>query len=291
MTIVVTKRADFVSPSITESSKISLRYIVKGTNNESDAREALIQEASLSYSGLIPTEYKLEWQGPEIWYGEVTYGLREGSALPGESGFGGPEDDTGGWTFETSGITEHITKSKETRNRYPISTDEFAAPDLGGIIGFDKGEVQGIDIKVPIFKWTEVYSLPDSLVTDSYKAQLHDLTGKVNNNNFRMFQAGEVLFEGARGSKSKGENWRITYSFAGQANSIQEVTLYPAANVATAISVNIDKRGWEYVWFKYNDKEVTHKDAGVDVKSLVKLPAWAYVEKIYDYANFALLGI
>jgi hypothetical protein len=47
----------------------------------------------------------------------------------------------------------------------------------------------------------------------------------------------------------------------------------------------IAKKGWEYLWVRYADVE----DTGA--KMLVKRPIAAYVEQVYEYANFAGLGI
>jgi len=46
---------------------------------------------------------------------------------------------------------------------------------------------------------------------------------------------------------------------------------------------NINKKGWEYLWVRYGDVE--------DQKVLIKQPESVYIERVYDSANFALLGI
>jgi hypothetical protein len=45
----------------------------------------------------------------------------------------------------------------------------------------------------------------------------------------------------------------------------------------------IDKKGWEYLWVRYQDAE--------DADVLVKQPAAVYVEQVYPYGDFSLLGI
>ena len=47
----------------------------------------------------------------------------------------------------------------------------------------------------------------------------------------------------------------------------------------------IDKKGWEYLWVRYEDAE----DAAAN--ALVKKPTAAYVEKVYEEGDFAGLGI
>ena len=47
----------------------------------------------------------------------------------------------------------------------------------------------------------------------------------------------------------------------------------------------IAKKGWEYLWVRYEDAEDS------TAKTLVKRPVAAYVEKVYESGDFAALGI
>ena len=47
----------------------------------------------------------------------------------------------------------------------------------------------------------------------------------------------------------------------------------------------INKKGWEYLWVRYEDEEDT------DANALVKRPVAAYIEKVYRDGNFSALGI
>ena len=51
------------------------------------------------------------------------------------------------------------------------------------------------------------------------------------------------------------------------------------------ILVNINKKGWEYMWVRYADAE----DAAA--KAIVKKPVAVYVEKVYEEGDFSTLGI
>jgi len=68
-------------------------------------------------------------------------------------------------------------------------------------IGVTDTGVEGVEIVVPVYNFSETHYLPDGQVTQGYKLTLFGLTGKVNNGSFRGFAAGEVLFLGASGSK------------------------------------------------------------------------------------------
>jgi len=111
-------------------------------------------------------------------------------------------------------------------------------------------------------------------VTGAYKVILFHMTGRVNAFPFKGFAPGEVLFLGASGSLRGQEDWEITFRFAASPNAI---------NLKVGDIVGIVKKGWEYLWVRYADAE--------DENVLVKQPTAAYVEQVYEYGDFALLGI
>jgi hypothetical protein len=198
-----------------------------------------------------------------IWEVTVQYGEKDEP----ESG------DPSTFSFDTGGGTQHITQSLSTIGKYAASG---TAPDFKGAIGVTHDNVEGVDITVPVYNFSETHYLADATVTPSYRGTLFNLTGKVNNGSFKGLAAGECLFLGASGSKRGEDDWEITYRFAASPNR-------------TGISVGpitvASKKGWEYLWVRYADEE----DAGSN--TLVKKPIAAYVERVYEEGNFAALGI
>jgi hypothetical protein len=150
------------------------------------------------------------------------------------------------------------------------------APDCKGAIGVTPDGVEGVDITVPVYQFSETHYLPDSLVTPTYKATLFALTGRVNDGTFKGFAAGECLFLGATGSKRGSGDWEITYRFAASPN---------ATNLTLGDIAGINKKGFEYLWVRYEDVEDTA------AKALVKRPTAVYVEKVYLDGDLDLLGI
>jgi len=71
-------------------------------------------------------------------------------------------------------------------------------------------------------------------------------------------------------------DWEITFRFAASLNR---------TGISVGSITGIAKKGWEYLWVRYADVE----DAGSN--TLVKQPVAAYVEQVYEYGNFAALGI
>jgi hypothetical protein len=136
--------------------------------------------------------------------------------------------------------------------------------------------VEGCDITVPVYNFSETHYFAAGYVTGSYKATLFALTGRTNNAAFKGFAEGEVLFLGASGSQRGDDSWEITFRFAASPN-VTGLTIGSITGIA--------KKGWEYLWVQYEDAE----DSGS--KSVVKRPASVHVERVYDSGSLAGLSI
>ncbi len=251
-----------------QNPSVELRYVIRGTNDDVEARNALVASSPAAYdpwgSGLfyLPREsVTVESVGDLLWEGIVRYGSV-------------PQTDESSFAFDTGGGTQHVTQSLTTVARYAPSGK--TAPNFKGAIGVTNDSVEGVDITVPVYQFAETHYLPDTTVTPTYKATLFTLTGKVNNATFKGFAAGECLFLGATGSKRGSGDWEITFRFAASPN---------VTNLTIGDITGINKKGWEYLWVRYQDTE----DA--TAKALVKRPIAAYVEQVYPYGDLSLLGI
>lgn len=265
-------REKFDSRRLTKGQNPSaeLSFIVLGTDDAIAARDALEDESDATFAGLARQSVSIEPLGPELWDGTVRYGQNQGSAEPGTEAV---------FSFDTGGGTQHITQSLDTVHRYP-APGVGAAPDFKGAIGVSADGVEGVDITVPVFNFTETHYKPDDEMTQSYRAVLFELTGKVNSDSFKGFQPGEVLFLGASGSKrvqlGEDADWEITYRFAGSPN-VSGLSIGPINGIS--------KKGWEYLWVRYADQEDTA------AKAIVKRPIAAYVERVYEDGGFAALDL
>lgn len=245
-----------------------LRYSVRGTDDDYSARVAVQAGSPIAFDVyndgslvLWRESISVEPVGGEVWEGMVRYGTV-------------PPTDESTFSFDTGGGSQHVTQSIQNVNRY--APPGKTAPDCKGAIGVTPDSVEGVDVTVPTYQFSETHYLPDSFVTPAYKATLFSLTGKVNDSSFKGFAAGECLFLGASGSKRGGGDWEINYRFAASPN---------VTGLAVGDIVNIAKKGWEYLWVRYEDAEDTA------AKALVKRPVAAYVERVYANGNFDLLGI
>jgi hypothetical protein len=192
-------------------SSAELGYIVRGTADDLAARTAAQAASPATYDTLPRQTIQIEPIGPQLWDVTVRYSQNAstGTSTPSESSF----------TFETGGGTQHITQSLQTVQRRPAPGT--TAPDFGGAIGVTADGVEGVDITVPVYQFSETHYFTDAQVTASYKGAIFSCTGKTNAGSFRGFAAGEVLFLGATGSKrgdGPDDDWEITFRFAASPN-------------------------------------------------------------------------
>jgi hypothetical protein len=244
-----------------ENPSVDLLYVVDGTEDDVVVRATVEATVPAIYAGLVFQNYRIAHQGGGLWEVSVRYGKKE-PKQPGESSF----------SFDTGGGTTHITQSLETVASYAPSGED--PPDFKGAIGVNNDSVEGTDITIPVYNFKETHYIPIALITPAYKATLFYLTGKVNAAPFKGFAPGEVLFMGASGSQRGTEDWEITFSFAASPN---------ATGLTVGDITGIDRKGWEYLWVRYQDAE--------DEDVLVKQPAAVYVEQVYQDGDFSLLGI
>jgi hypothetical protein len=266
-------------------------YKLFGSSDDLEVHRYLNQELTTNalfwdYPGagdqrLQAENYSVEYLGDDAWHVEVSY-VKEGSADdPNE-----PDPLRRSRSFDTGGGTSHITQvaGSPAETRYPASGPN-AAPDQKGAIGVDDSGVQGVDIVIPNLTWTETYDVPSQYVSSEYIVNLSKVTGTVNNASFRRFPAGEVLFLGASGSQDwdekKGDGpWTLSFKFIQSPNAGPEQSI-PALTIGSI--TGIQKKGHEYLWIRYEDN--------VEDSSLVKVPRFVYVNKVYREEDFNQLGI
>jgi len=245
-------------------------YTLRGVSSEGEARVLATNSTPTAYGALQRRQIEVKPVHIDttnadacIWDVTVQYGAKDEPEAGDEPTF----------SFDTTGGTQHITQSKQNISRTAASG---SAPDFKGAIGVTSNGVEGVDITVPVYAFTYTYYLEPERVTQGFRAQIFNLTGKVNSGSFRGFAAGEVLFLGATGSVRRGEKWEITFRFAASQNR---------TNINVGGITVPSKKGWEYLWVRYAEQE------DENAKTLVQQPIAAYVERVYDEADFSPLEI
>ena len=256
-----------------EVTEIEIPYLVfEAADEDAALAAARTKAASRTVSGMVLDELEVtERVNKDTWKVKAIY-KDEDSDDPAD-----PDEDeeTTSFAFDTGGGTMHRNQSLKTVSKVPND-----APDFNGAIEVDnEGNVNGVDVTMPVLNFTETHTMNGARVTTSYKKTVAALTGTVNSSGFRGFSAGEVLFLGASGTKrSKKPNapWEITFRFAVSPNqSSLQVGKLKVPN----------KRGWDYLWVRYADKVADNR------KNVIKEPVAAYVEQVYPTGDFGNLGL
>ena len=253
-----------------ENQSVTFHYILEGTSDDLTAKTLIENSTANDYDGLIRHECTLEPDFVDTttskgrWICTVRY--RRPENMP-------PEVGQSLFSFDTGGGTQHITQSIQTVESYAASG---TAPDFGGAIGVTHDNVEGVDITIPVYNFSETHYIDDANVTEAYRGALFNLTGKVNDGPFRGLATGECLFLGASGSKRGSGDWEISYRFAASPNK---------SGLVIGDIAGVTKKGWEYMWVRYADAE------DQAAKAMVKRPVAVYIEKVYEEGDFGSLGI
>lgn len=253
-------------------TEVEIPYLVFGVRDESAALAAARPKVKTVSGMSLESIEVVERVSGDTWKVKAIYEVDEDGEQPDD---GGEEEDTTVFAFDTGGGTKHINQSLKTDGRYPNT-----APDFAGAIGVDnEGNVNGVDVTMPVLNFTETHTLAGSRVSTSYKKTLAALTGTVNKSSFRGLSTGEVLFLGASGtkrSKKASAPWEITYRFA----------VSPNQSGLQVGDIKVTRKyGWDYLWVRYADKVA---EGG---KNVVKKPVGVYVEMVYPEGDFGNLGI
>lgn len=281
------------------SSKITGRFVCLGTRDDAIARQSIEETLPRIYTDWPTGAYLwlLRYSADFVGFGDGGQGepgdtgcwdvtAEYGTTPPRKPEVTGPNgetydgsgtpDDNGlvpSFTFDTTGGTAHIEWSRATRGIYVPAGKP--TPDFRGLIGLDGRGVQGVDIVSPQFNFTETRHFAAEAMTPAYVRNLFHLTSKVNQQTFRGFPAGEVLFMGASGSRRGLANWELVFRFACSPNADN-------LTVANGITVT-EKRGHDYMWMFMRHEEVED--------FLIPVAQAAVVEKVYQEGNFGLLNI
>jgi len=250
---------------VSTKSSAEIPYVVRHAADEEEVKEAALAEIPAFHAGVPRKSIEItERINADTWKVVARYETQE--SAPEE------EETEPSFSFDTTGGTQHITQSLATRGRYPSAS----APDLGGAIGYDGEQVNGVDIVMPNLSFSLARIVEAGEITTAFRLTLANLTGKVNASNWKGYEAGEVLFLGATGSGKTDQPVEISYRFAHSPNR---------RNFSVGGIEVTEKKGWDYMWVRYAD------EVDGDKKALVRKPAAVYIEQVYEAADFAALGL
>jgi len=250
--------------SLGERSRVIFNYVLLGTGGDDVAAMAhLLANTTEFYGGLARRTPSLgEFDGVHQ-FASIEY---SGSTplVAGNTEF----------SFDTTGISWEITHSIQTKES--VAAPGKTAPDFSNGINVGNDGPAGVQLPLPgKMNFEEKHYLADSQVTPAYKRNVMDLSFTVNNNYFKGFAAGEVLFKGVRGSKREQNLWELNYFFSWFPNR---------TNLEIAPGIVLGQVDGFDVWWLYEEQEARDDH-------LVWTPVAGYVEQVFERTNFAGIGI
>jgi hypothetical protein len=261
------------------SQELEVNYVLMGTPDEAVASQALQDGSATTLHDLNRSRWRVEplfvddVAAEGLWLGVVTYTPFERTVF---------KTNDVAFNFEVAAGTQHITQA--LRHILTASCPGFTAEEYNGAINVtgesDNLQVQGVDISIPTYTFSETHYLPDGAITNTYKGIIYGLVGKVNDAGFKGLAAGECLFTACSGSRRGKEDWEVTFRFAGSPNVADWCADWPTG---VKPSVAVAKKGWEYVWVRYK--------AGKGTNGLVPKPMSVHVEQVYRGGGMGALNI
>lgn len=299
--MAVTVEEDITSRSFEVTARgatLTAKYCCFGSQDEVEVYNAVRAESpTYTTTGLTRTKIgRAEFRGGRLAYVAVEYGTGEGTpnngGIPGDGGVPAgviPDDNvppasastdanmSPNQSFSTIGGTAHITQARADVSRTRASDFTGTAPDPQKAIGLRKDGVEGCDVVTGKMKYT--FTLDRRSVSLADMRNWMSLTGKINDSLWKGFKAGEMLFEGCEGQGSAFGQWTVTFHFLFSED-------WPAGDPRCTIRTLLEipaKKGWDYLWIAYQET--------ITGDQLYPLPRDAYVQRVYDEANFGAIGI
>lgn len=261
-----------------DQDSIDLTYTVSGTDVRADAAAAVLDESPTEFDGLRrdPAAPYLDQVAQDAWHARVTYTNRP-ATIP-------PEPATGDSTLRIvyGQGSAHITEA--------LSQTFIGEPTegIGNSIGVTDDGVEGVDVVAPGMQIALTKYFSKSSITQEFLRNLYLLSPSMNANSMTVsgsgitvpFGAGECLYVGAElSARYSQDDIEVTYILMGSPNKTITV---PSIQTGPK---DIDKRGWDYIWFRY----VTGLTDGE--KLVVKRPVSAYVSQTYELSDFSALNL
>ena len=273
MTIQFEEYPDSRSASVDEKTQErTLHFWLSGIQDDAAARAYVDAHVPPMFDGFFARGADMDTTGAGHWDVDIRYGTAE----PGQSSFdGGGSSGEVSFTFDTSGGTAHI---KQARDHVEDYVNSGTAPNHGGAINVTDSGVDGTDVVIAQFSWTENWTLPISYASFAAALLFKNLTGKINALPFRGFGPGQVRFDGAIGGASSKEPTQAALSY-------KFVQSDDSSDAMPSFKSDIVKLGWEYIWLEYEKQEDD------TAKRIIQPPIAAHVEGVYETGDFSQLGI
>lgn len=259
-------------------SAMQFEYLLVGYDSLSTSKTALKQfvpgALSLDTKIFSLDSFKVDHAEADIYHGTVKYIDEEAQKEDQQQ-----ENEAPQWSFDITGQTIHQTHGFAVRDAFPQGT----AKDLfRGAINVERDtkgnlKIGGVDVEVPLLGITLDVKIRQPANPPEFARTLARAMHKTNSNSWYGFDAGEVLFRGARVSGKLRDKWQMQYQFAASEN----------INVSIPGIGSIPKRGFDYLWVHSRPK-IDTTDEG---ELIVPAAYHAFTHVMYGEFDFRQLGI
>jgi len=278
-----------------DATKRTLKYKVFAAESEQDAIDAVSAVVPETYQGLVISGISVEtirWDGDvppasaanNIHDCEVNYvQLQSGSPLGGGT--------SASYSFAYQTPSAHIITSLESIARYgvddagnlldpEIPAELAKIPPMHGAINVRgqgaNAKAEGVTLPVPSPTNIWTFSAPGGHFTEGYQRGVESIMGSTNKFDFKGRPAGSLLFVSCRGGIGADGTLNVEFGMAYSENK-KDIQIGPTIT-------GVAKRGWEYLWVLYQP------DPDDGSSHIVQIPKAVYVERVFEEADFNLLG-
>lgn len=256
-----------------ETYQRELIYYTFGDSDEAASYTVLIGACPASYDGLPIKNVRRKQVTQDVYQWTVEYRLDQNQV---EQSNPGSSDYNPVLAFNMIGGTEHITTAYDTTGYVGSGGTVIGVQKTIGI-DLKTGQVRGVDKIAPVCDFSLTTQFANSIVTNTYIADVKSLVGTTNDATFFGNAIGEVLFRGARGQKRGPDRWELSFEFSSNENK---------TGLEIGDITGVDKKGWEYLDVLYKDSPTLRI-----ANRPVQVPAQVNVHQVYLSGDFSKLKI
>lgn len=248
----------------------TLEFWVHGTSNEN---------LLVAYvNNMLPTTYTIN--GQTLWFDHYTYEAYPNATWTVTAHYK-KNGNSSELVIKSGGGHAKRYQSLETVNWYNCVEPLLDPPDFQKAINVTEHGCEGVDMPVRKFEFSISKRISVGSMPGDYLMTLFELQNCVNVNDYTIayngmiltFLKGTLLFTGFPLKFTSEYSMDITYEFAA------EHGIWAHDELTIGDSDFIEKEGWEYLWVHYREQ--------VDAGYTIKRPIGAYVERVFEYADFS----
>lgn len=269
-------------------SKSTIGYMIWDAATKEEAAALLEATAPGTDDELVLDTLETDHIEGGIYEGTANYITEEWKEQKQQNQGGDPDIGVVEWDIDGSGGTQQITQGLAPSKIFIEQGGQWNPMEFQRAINVSRTKtgwnVKGCTVKVPMMELTATVSFPpwDSDQLLAYIQQLEQIQCMTNAAPWRVFPAGEVLFNYARIKYKRTEKTTFTFSFSVSRNITAADNFFIGGLDGVGGIGPIEKTGHEYLWTYY----VMDDESG----QVLMKPKQVMVEAVYFQGDFGALG-